>query len=305
MVYIENPLTGYAIKKNGPTAKKLVEQGWDLDSLTTVRKGSRSPGSPGYARTSDMPQTQRRAQGSLHEDYTSLSPGRGRIRPPGAALRTGRRVARRTSRRMDRRDTSHSPRRVARRTSRRSMSPDYSWQPTSPSRRRLQGARERSLTKRGKQIGRLPDRQAWMSFPVVEARPLKQTLADTPASRKAIRRDLEEQIARRQEGRGSLTRGWKAAAPQKGTERRELMQQCGEGCFLQPDTEGFPICPALREGEGCGIDCRGVTSALVRARQWGYENVAEEAEAIRKEKGCPRPKSPRKKKRKNRKKRKR
>ena len=280
--YIENPLTGYAIKKNGPTAKKLMDQGWDLDLLPKVGKGSRSPASPRYARRSDMPRTQRRAQGSLHVETPSFSPGRGRIRPPGAALRTGRRMVRRNSRRMDRR---------------RSMSPTSPTSPTSPSRSKLQGARERSLTKRGKKIGRLPNREAWMSLPVVGSRTLKQTLDDVPTSRKAVRRDLEEQISRKQEGRGSLTRGWKAAAPQRGEERHELMQRCGEGCFLQPDTEGFPICPSLREGKGCGIDCRGVTSALVRARQWGYENVAEEAEAIRKEKGCPRPKSHRRKNR--------
>ena len=268
--YIENPLTGYAIKKNGPTAKKLMDQGWDLDLLPKVGKGSRSPASPRSARRSDMPRTQRRAQGSIHVEPPSFSPGRGLIRPPDAAVRKGRRMVRR-----------------------RSMSPTS---PSSPSRRKLQGARERSLTKRGKKIGRLPDREAWMSLPVVGSRTLKQTLDGVPTSRKAVRRDLEEQISRKQEGRGSLTRGWKAAAPQRGEERHELMQRCGEGCFLQPDTEGFPICPSLREGKGCGIDCRGVTSALVRARQWGYENVAEEAEAIRKEKGCPRPKSPRRKK---------
>ena len=126
-----------------------------------------------------------------------------------------------------------------------------------------------------------------MSLPVVEARPLEQTLADLPNSRRAKIRDLKEQIAKGKEGRGMRTRGWKAAAPQKGTERHELKKQCGQGCFLQPDTEGFPICPALREGKGCGIDCRGVTSALVRARQWGYDDVAEMAEEIRVEKGCP------------------
>jgi len=264
--YIENPLTGYG-----------MGQGWNIDLLPKVGKGSRSPASPRYARRSDMPQNQRRAQGSLRIEPPSFSPGRGRIRPPGAALRTGRR---RNSRRMDRRSMYSS-------------SPRYT---RSSFRRKLQGARERSLTKRGKQIGRLPDRDAWMSLPVVGSRTLKQTLDDVPTSRKAVRRDLEEQISRKQEGRGSLTRGWKAAAPQRGEERHELMQRCGEGCFLQPDTEGFPICPSLREGKGCGIDCRGVTSALVRARQWGYENVAEEAKAIRKEKGCPRPKSSKRKK---------
>lgn len=146
MVYVENPLTGHAIKKNGPTAKKLMALGYDMDSLPKVRKGYRSPSarsrSPGYARRTDMPRMDRRSLGEMYEEHLSLSPGR--IRPPGAAIRTGRRV----NRRMGRRDTSQSPRRVARRSTRRSMSPNHSWSTMSPMRQSLQNARQRSLKKR-------------------------------------------------------------------------------------------------------------------------------------------------------------
>ena len=249
MVYVENPLTGYAIKENGPTYNQLREEGWYVDAFRPVRKGYRSPD-------------------------VSMSPRR---RPPGAPARTVSRMGRITARRVGRQEISTSPgcgcgsesrssprvaRRTTRRTARRSMSPRAGY------------------TKRGKKIGRLPQKSKVMAIPVAKPRPLRETLADLPKSRQAKRRDLEKQLATSKEGRSMRTRGWKAAAPQKGKERHALMEECGEGCFLQPETEGFPICAALREGQGCAIDCRGVTSALVRARQWGYDNVAELAREI-------------------------
>lgn len=323
MVYVENPLTGYAIKKNGPTYNKLREEGWDVDDFRHVRKGYRSP-------------------------EISMSPHR---RPHGATVRTARRVGRRTARRYDRREersmspgcgcasmppsceVRKSPRRISRvsispsrslrnssqETSRVDISParamrrspqQFSRKYTSPTRAMRRSPQEfsrkytpvrvvkqtsypRSMspragyTKRGKKIGRLPEKSKVMALPVANPRPLQETLADIPKSRKAKRRDLEREISKGKEGRGMRTRGWKAAAPQKGIERHDLMKECGEGCFLQPETEGFPICPALREKQGCSIDCRGVTSALVRARQWGYNNVADLAKEIQ-DKKCGR-----------------
>ena len=96
----------------------------------------------------------------------------------------------------------------------------------------------------------------------------------------AKRRTLREELKHEGEGRGGRTRGWAAAAPQKGIERRNLKAKCGEQCFLKPKTEGFPICAALREGQGCRVDCRGVTSARVRAAQWKYPRVIKEAEKL-------------------------
>jgi hypothetical protein len=58
------------------------------------------------------------------------------------------------------------------------------------------------------------------------------------------------------------------------------MNRCGEACFLQPETEKFPICAALREGQGCAIDCRGLQAAYNRARQYKYNKVAEMAREL-------------------------
>ena len=85
-------------------------------------------------------------------------------------------------------------------------------------------------------------------------------------------------------GRGGATRGWGAAAPKRGKERHALMNKCGRQCFLQPENEGFPICAALREGQGCEVDCRGVTAAFSRARQYKHGGIAQRARAIQQRK---------------------
>lgn len=117
-------------------------------------------------------------------------------------------------------------------------------------------------------------------------RSLRQTLASTPKSRQAKRSALKTQIARSNDGRGKRTRGWAAAAPQKGTERHQLKAKCGDTCFLKPQAEGFPICAALREKQGCKVDCRGVTAARVRAAQWKYPTVYREAANLERKYGC-------------------
>ena len=117
-------------------------------------------------------------------------------------------------------------------------------------------------------------------------RPLGKTLASVPKSRKARRSTLQSEMEHTGEGRGGRTRGWAAAAPQKGTERHRLKNECGEVCFLKPDSEGFPICAALREGQGCKVDCRGVTAARVRAAQWKYPKVSKTAEALERKYSC-------------------
>jgi len=122
---------------------------------------------------------------------------------------------------------------------------------------------------------------------VAKHQELKKTLSSLPASRKAKRENLERVMAKKGEGRGSRTRGWGAAAPQKGMERHALRAVCGERCFLNPP-EGYPVCGALRTGQGCKVDCRGVTSAKVRAAQWKNPTVYRKAVALQKEKcGVP------------------
>lgn len=88
-------------------------------------------------------------------------------------------------------------------------------------------------------------------------------------------------------GRGERTRGWAAAAPQRGSERHEMKKKCGNPCFLNPEKEGFPICRALRITNGnCEVDCRGLAAAKIRARQYGYSKTAKEAERLERIYGC-------------------
>jgi hypothetical protein len=66
------------------------------------------------------------------------------------------------------------------------------------------------------------------------------------------------------------TRGWAAASPQRGKERKELFNKCGSRCFLLPQTFGYPICEALRvtgKKSACKFDCKGILSAKIRASQ--------------------------------------
>ena len=91
---------------------------------------------------------------------------------------------------------------------------------------------------------------------------------------------------RKLSGRGSQTRGWGAAAPKKGAERKRLQHKCGDSCFLRPDVLGFPICSRCGEDEdecSCELNCSGLAAAKIRAHQWKYTKVAEVADRLYKE----------------------
>jgi hypothetical protein len=90
----------------------------------------------------------------------------------------------------------------------------------------------------------------------------------------------------RHKGSGSATKGWKDDAPKRGVERSALKTKCGDTCFLKPETNGFPICAALRTGKGCKVDCRAVISAQVRAGIWDYKDVHKVAMELNKKYGC-------------------
>ena len=115
---------------------------------------------------------------------------------------------------------------------------------------------------------------------------LEETLATTkqPARRAKLERMIDEE--RSQEGRGIKTRGWAARSPTRGKERHQLHSDCGDKCFLLPGEEKFPICASPRTSGGssnCEVDCNGLEAALIRARQWGYDDVAKKAAALLKE----------------------
>lgn len=121
-----------------------------------------------------------------------------------------------------------------------------------------------------------------VSLPRAKVASAKKTLNSLPKSRKSVRKSAENVMKRKGEGRGSATRGWGAAAPQRGRERNALMRKCGRECFLDPATESFPICAALRTGQGCSVDPRGLAAAKVRAGQWKYRKVAKRASQLQK-----------------------
>lgn len=121
-------------------------------------------------------------------------------------------------------------------------------------------------------------------FLMNEEKDLKKIMKTIPPSRRSKKSKLRKVIksVQRGERRGSRTRGWAAMAPQRGKERNELLGKCGERCFLLPEQKKFPVCSALRVGEGCKINCKGLLSAKIRARQYKYSKVAELAEKLEK-----------------------
>lgn len=76
-------------------------------------------------------------------------------------------------------------------------------------------------------------------------------------------------------GRGSATRGWKRASVHTLGERRSLYKRCGSKCFLEPKDLKYPICS--RSSKSCKPDCRGITSAYVRSRQYKNSRVSRSA----------------------------
>jgi hypothetical protein len=92
---------------------------------------------------------------------------------------------------------------------------------------------------------------------------------------------LETNIENQDKPQGAATRGWSARAPQKGVERTELLNRCGDTAFLLPEVKKFPIMQACRDNNcDCKIDCGGVLAAKIRAKQWGYTEVAEKAQYL-------------------------
>lgn len=78
----------------------------------------------------------------------------------------------------------------------------------------------------------------------------------------------------------SPTRGWAAMSPHRGTERHLLKEKCGNKAFLMPEDEKFPVMPALRVSDNCEYNCQGINSAIVRACQYNYLDVAEKAQKL-------------------------
>jgi hypothetical protein len=116
---------------------------------------------------------------------------------------------------------------------------------------------------------------------------LERNLKSLPRGEKYKAAKLRKEIrASRHSAKGYATRGWAAAAPRRGKEREALMAKCGEQCFLRPDTQSYPVCAALRTGQGCKIDCQGVDAARVRSAQYHDKKVLSRAKALQKQYKC-------------------
>jgi hypothetical protein len=119
---------------------------------------------------------------------------------------------------------------------------------------------------------------------MLEEKKLTRVLKSLSPSRRVKKSGLRKIIksVHRGEGRGSRTRGWTAMAPQRGRERSALLAKCGAKCFLLPNQKKFPVCSALRVGENCKVNCKGILSAKIRAGQHKYNDVANLAEQLEK-----------------------
>jgi hypothetical protein len=98
---------------------------------------------------------------------------------------------------------------------------------------------------------------------------------------------IKRRVQKKDDPRGSRTRGWIGDAPKKGRERHQLKAQCGDKCFLVPESEGFPICPrCVDEKCSCEVDCRGLTAARIRAKQYKYQELFPAIDRLIGEKKC-------------------
>ena len=83
-------------------------------------------------------------------------------------------------------------------------------------------------------------------------------------------------------------KGWGKMAPKSGKERSRVYKKCGKKCFLKPNKRKpsqskFPVCSK----SSCKINCKGVTSAYIRSRQWrkkipSYSKIATKAQKLSK-----------------------
>lgn len=104
----------------------------------------------------------------------------------------------------------------------------------------------------------------------------------------SLRNKLKKQMKKKSK---SITRGWNANSPQQGKQRDKLMKKCGNKCFLVPSRKMFPICRKCYGNKcSCRASCRGIKSAKMRAKQFGYKKVAKIAESLDR-KLCQRKKS--------------
>jgi hypothetical protein len=72
------------------------------------------------------------------------------------------------------------------------------------------------------------------------------------------------------------SKGWKDLSPNR-SERKKMLEKCGEKCFLIPEKLKFPICSKKMD---CKLNCEGIDSASARSGQYDYENVLKKAKSL-------------------------
>lgn len=80
---------------------------------------------------------------------------------------------------------------------------------------------------------------------------------------------------------------WKEKKPHSKKERKDLMEKCGEECFLIPSKKKFPICNKITDKNSeCSYNCKGLKAASSRAGEWGYKRVLKTSKRLTKELDC-------------------
>lgn len=76
---------------------------------------------------------------------------------------------------------------------------------------------------------------------------------------------------------------WGSKKPSSVGERRFIHENCGDSCFLIPETNKFPICNKTLP---CTYNCRGIKAASSRAGEFKYTKVLETSKKLSSEFGC-------------------
>lgn len=106
---------------------------------------------------------------------------------------------------------------------------------------------------------------------------LNKILKSVPKTRKAEIKRLKTEM---KNIKTSPTRGFRAASPQRGKERTELLNKCGNDAFLIPKEKKFPVMTALRVNNNCEYSCEGLNAAKNRACQYDYIKEANKAQKL-------------------------
>lgn len=79
---------------------------------------------------------------------------------------------------------------------------------------------------------------------------------------------------------------WGANKPISIKQRRTVMTECGDSCFLIPDFKKpkFPICN--KNPPPCVYNCTGIKAAAARAGEWKYKDVLARAKQLSSRFGC-------------------